>query len=199
MTSRSEYETRGRGGLRVLPVFAALAVAGLVSAAAIVPSTAMTSSAAADTRGADATQEVDGLAALASVAGAREHFASEAAPPPPPPPVNVRTAPAAGTPDPGTARAIGLELVTAWGWGTDEFDCLAALWDRESRWDVYAFNASSGAYGIPQALPGDKMAAAGADWQTNPATQITWGLSYIAGRYGHPCGAWQFSNNNGWY
>ncbi|HWL59773.1 MAG TPA: lytic transglycosylase domain-containing protein [Microbacteriaceae bacterium] len=198
MTSQPAREPRGRHGLRVLPLFATLAVAGLVSAAAIAPSTTMSSSAAAVTSGAAVTQDVGGLAGLASIAGAREHFTSEAAPPPPPP-VQVRTAPAAGIPDPGTARAIGLQMTLDRGWPASEFDCLAALWDRESRWDVYAFNASSGAYGIPQALPGDKMASHGADWQTNPATQISWGLSYIGGRYGSPCGAWDFSNRNGWY
>ena len=64
---------------------------------------------------------------------------------------------------------------------------------------MYAHNASSGAYGIPQALPGDKMASAGADWATNPATQIAWGLGYIEGSYGTPCGAWAASESQGWY
>ena len=83
-------------------------------------------------------------------------------------------------------------------WGDDQFACLLSLWNRESGWRVNAAN-SSGAYGIPQALPGSKMASAGADWQTNPATQIAWGLGYIAGRYGTPCGAWDHSESNGWY
>lgn len=109
------------------------------------------------------------------------------------------TAPAAGVPDPGTAQAIAWQMLQAMGWGQDEFNCLVALWDRESHWNVYAHNSSSGAYGIPQALPGEKMASAGADWATNPATQIAWGLSYIAGRYGTPCGAWGHSEENGWY
>ncbi len=111
----------------------------------------------------------------------------------------IRTAPAVGTPDPGSAQAIALEMVLARGWNTSEYECLVALWNRESRWNVYAHNASSGAYGIPQALPGDKMATAGADWQTNPVTQITWGLGYISGRYGTPCGAWEHSERKGWY
>ena len=89
--------------------------------------------------------------------------------------------------------------VAARGWSDAEFQCLVNLWNRESRWNPYAQNASSGAYGIPQALPGSKMASAGADWQTNPATQITWGLGYIAGRYGTPCAAWGHSNAVGWY
>ncbi len=101
--------------------------------------------------------------------------------------------------EPGTSRAIGLELTLSRGWGEDEFGCLDALWSKESGWRVNAHNASSGAYGIPQSLPGSKMASAGDDWQTNPATQITWGLGYIEGRYGTPCGAWAASQSNGWY
>jgi len=96
-------------------------------------------------------------------------------------------------------RAIAQSMVAARGWSDTEFQCLVSLWDRESGWNPYAANTSSGAYGIPQALPGSKMASAGADWQTNPATQITWGLGYIAGRYGTPCGAWAHSNSVGWY
>lgn len=102
-------------------------------------------------------------------------------------------------PDPGTAQAIAYEMVLARGWGDDQFACLRALWQKESGWRVNAYNASSGAYGIPQALPGSKMASAGADWETNPATQIAWGLGYIGGRYGNPCGAWASSQSRGWY
>ncbi|MFK4804833.1 lytic transglycosylase domain-containing protein [Microbacterium sp. LWS13-1.2] len=103
------------------------------------------------------------------------------------------------TPDPGTAQAIAYDMVLARGWGDDQFACLVALWNKESGWRVNAYNAGSGAYGIPQALPGSKMATAGADWETNPATQITWGLGYIGGRYGTPCGAWDHSQRTGWY
>jgi hypothetical protein len=103
------------------------------------------------------------------------------------------------TPDPGTAQAIAYDMVLARGWGDDQFACLVALWNKESGWRVNAYNASSGAYGIPQALPGGKMASAGADWETNPATQIAWGLGYIGGRYGSPCGAWDHSQRTGWY
>ena len=84
-------------------------------------------------------------------------------------------------------------------WSSAEFDCLVALWNKESGWNVYAHNASSGAYGIPQSLPGSKMASAGSDWATNPRTQITWGLGYIEARYGTPCGAWATSQRIGWY
>ncbi|MCU1432657.1 MAG: hypothetical protein JWP95_1762 [Actinotalea sp.] len=101
--------------------------------------------------------------------------------------------------EPGTSRALGLQAVLARGWSEGEFACLDALWTKESGWRVNAHNASSGAYGIPQSLPGSKMASAGADWQTNPATQIAWGLSYIAGRYGTPCAAWDHSKARNWY
>ena len=101
--------------------------------------------------------------------------------------------------EPGTARAIGLEMVLARGWDEGQFACLDALWTRESGWRVDAHNKSSGAYGIPQALPGSKMATVAADWQTNPRTQIEWGLGYIAGRYGTPCDAWAFFQARNWY
>jgi len=102
-------------------------------------------------------------------------------------------------PDPGTAQAIAYSMVKDRGWGDSEFACLVALWNKESGWRVGAYNAGSGAYGIPQALPGSKMASAGADWETNPATQIAWGLGYIGGRYSTPCGAWDHSQSSGWY
>jgi len=100
---------------------------------------------------------------------------------------------------PGTAQAMGKEMAAARGWGDDQFACLLVLWNHESGWRVNAGNQVSGAYGIPQALPGSKMASVGADWQTNPATQITWGLNYIAGRYGTPCGAYAQWLGHNWY
>ncbi|WP_246150327.1 lytic transglycosylase domain-containing protein [Agromyces intestinalis] len=102
--------------------------------------------------------------------------------------------------NPSEAQAIARGLMASmYGWGDDQFGCLVELWNHESGWNVYASNGSSGAYGIPQALPGSKMASAGGDWETNPATQITWGLGYVAGRYGTPCGAWDSFNAQGWY
>lgn len=83
--------------------------------------------------------------------------------------------------------------------GAEQFGCLDALWELESSWSVTETNSSSGAYGIPQALPGSKMASAGADWATNGYTQIDWGLSYISGRYGTPCAAWAHSQAYNWY
>jgi hypothetical protein len=80
-----------------------------------------------------------------------------------------------------------------------QFSCLDSLWQRESGWSVSASNASSGAYGIPQALPGSKMASVGQDWQTSAETQIKWGLQYIDSTYGSPCGAWSHEESSGWY
>jgi hypothetical protein len=86
-------------------------------------------------------------------------------------------------PDVALLPSFGFNQTTQW-------DCLYNLWTRESGWNVYAENPATGAYGIPQAFPGNKMASAGADWQTDPTTQIRWGLGYIAAMYGTPCGAW---------
>jgi uncharacterized protein YabE (DUF348 family) len=99
----------------------------------------------------------------------------------------------------GSNRQIGQQMAAARGWTGSEWTCLESLWTRESGWSHTAANPSSGAYGIPQSLPGSKMATAGSDWQSNPATQIEWGLGYIADRYGSPCGAWAHSESVGWY
>lgn len=107
------------------------------------------------------------------------------------------TVPAAA-PDPGTAQAIAYKLLPSFGFSTDQYGCLNNIYTRESGWRYNAYNAS-GAYGIPQALPGSKMATAGSDWQTNPATQIKWGLGYIKDRYGTPCNAWSFWQAHSWY
>ncbi|MBG6058084.1 hypothetical protein RCH16_001680 [Cryobacterium sp. MP_M5] len=110
------------------------------------------------------------------------------------------TAPSPGVVvDPAAARAYASSAVSARGWSQGEFSCLVSLWNRESSWRADAYNAGSGAYGIPQSLPGSKMASAGSDWRTNAATQIDWGLGYIAARYGNPCGAWAHSESVNWY
>ena len=102
-------------------------------------------------------------------------------------------------PDPNTAQSTAYSLLASFGFSPQTyFGCLLDLWNRESGWRYDAENAS-GAYGIPQALPGSKMASAGADWQTDPATQIKWGLGYIKAIYGNPCGAWAFEEANGYY
>jgi hypothetical protein len=99
----------------------------------------------------------------------------------------------------GSAQQIAQAMLGSFGWSSSQFGCLQSLWNAESGWNPYASNPTSGAYGIPQALPGAKMASAGPDWQTNPATQIRWGLGYIKGLYGSPCGAWSHEESAGWY
>ena len=90
-------------------------------------------------------------------------------------------------------------LKNKFGYGSSQFNCFNNIIMRESKWDINATNPSSGAYGIPQALPGSKMASEGSDWRTNPATQIIWGIKYMKDRYGSPCGAWGFKSSHGWY
>jgi hypothetical protein len=97
------------------------------------------------------------------------------------------------------SRAVGCTLMLNAGFEIDEFPCLNKLWNRESGWNYRAGNRGSGAYGIPQALPGTKMASAGADWKTSPATQIKWGLGYIKDRYHTPCAAWSHTETVGSY
>jgi hypothetical protein len=99
----------------------------------------------------------------------------------------------------GQPQQIAQDMLGQYGWSWTQFTCLQPLWQRESGWDATAYNASSGAYGIPQALPAGKMASVGADWQSSPATQIRWGLSYIRDVYGTPCGAWAHEEADGWY
>lgn len=105
----------------------------------------------------------------------------------------------AATPETGTIKEFAYSLVLNNSWGRDQYSCLVALWNRESNWRWNAFNKNSGAYGIPQALPGAKMAEMGSDWQTNPETQVRWGINYIKHRYGAPCGAMAHSNKFNWY
>jgi hypothetical protein len=98
----------------------------------------------------------------------------------------------------GSPQEVAQQMLDAAGLG-GQFSCLDSLWSHESGWSVYASNPGSGAYGIPQALPGSKMASAGPGWQSSAATQIRWGLSYIDSTYGSPCGAWSHEEASGWY
>ncbi len=98
----------------------------------------------------------------------------------------------------GAPRQIAGQMLAQDGW-SGQFSCLDELWGQESSWQVYAENPSSGAYGIPQALPGSKMASAGPDWQSDAATQVSWGLGYIRATYGSPCAAWDHEEAAGWY
>lgn len=102
-----------------------------------------------------------------------------------------------GTTDP---REIARQILkNKYGYGADQYSCFNYIIMRESTWKINATNPSSGAYGIPQALPGSKMASAGSDWRTNPATQIIWGIDYMKDRYGSPCSAKGFKASHGWY
>ena len=101
-------------------------------------------------------------------------------------------------PNPGTAESIAYNMLPSFGFSHNQFGCLNNIWTRESGWRYNAENAS-GAYGIPQALPGSKMATAGSDWLTDPTTQIRWGIGYIKNTYGSPCNAWGFWQAHGWY
>ena len=117
-------------------------------------------------------------------------------------------APAARSPSRWTARptlssadprTIAKALLSKYGYGQDQFSCLDSIYSQESGWNTHADNPASSAYGIPQALPGSKMATAGPNWENDAATQIKWGLGYIKGRYGSPCSAWGFKQSHGWY
>ena len=90
-------------------------------------------------------------------------------------------------------------VINTYGWSEGDFTALVNLWNRESEWNVNCYNSYSGAYGIPQSLPGNKMASEGDDWETNGQTQIRWGLKYIQGRYGSPSGAWAHFLERNWY
>ena len=212
--------SRRRG---VLGVFAAFAAVGFV-AAYIGPTGSALSQASAQERApitlySSTLGDAQRLLLQASVEGAavaavdldRSGYTVYVAPKPTPTPTpepepdvaeessSAAWSPPFVSPDPGTAQAIAYDMVLGRGWGDDQFACLVALWNKESGWRVNAYNAGSGAYGIPQALPGDKMGSVAPDWETNPATQIAWGLNYIGGRYGDPCGAWAHSESVGWY
>jgi hypothetical protein len=99
----------------------------------------------------------------------------------------------------GSPQQIAEAMLGSFGWSSSQFACLDPLWAHESGWSVSAYNAGSGAFGIPQALPGSRMASAGPDWQTDAATQIKWGLEYIKDTYGSPCGAYDHEEATGWY
>lgn len=101
--------------------------------------------------------------------------------------------------DVADAQRYALQRLASYHWDGDEFQCLLKLWTKESNWRYTAENKSSGAYGIPQALPGSKMASVADDWRTNYRTQVDWGLNYIKNRYATPCGAWNHSVQKNWY
>ncbi|MGI5525493.1 lytic transglycosylase domain-containing protein [Micromonospora sp. CA-259024] len=147
-------------------------------------------------RAAQAAKEAAERARRAEAAAAsrkREREAQNAAPKPYDGPIPASCAEYSGN------RKTGCALMIEAGFGIAEFPCLEKLWTKESGWNHKAANSSSGAYGIPQALPGSKMGTIADDWRTNPVTQIKWGLGYVKGRYKTPCGAWSYFQSNGHY
>ena len=148
----------------------------------------------------------DSASKTLSLVGTPERATTPAISPPSTGPSSAGSAGSAGTdvlvnmppPNPGTAQSIGFNMLASFGFSSSQWGCLDNLWNQESGWRYNAENAS-GAYGIPQALPGSKMASAGADWLTDPTTQIKWGLGYIKSLYATPCGAWGHEEADGWY
>ncbi|MEK0155057.1 hypothetical protein [Arthrobacter oryzae] len=129
--------------------------------------------------------------------------APEASAPAPAPAAAPEPAPAPAPPvavdDPAAAQAYAASQLGNYGWAADQMQCLVTLWTKESDWKTTATNPSSGAYGVVQSLPAEKMASAGADYRTNFRTQINWGLNYVKERYGSPCDALNFHYANNWY
>jgi hypothetical protein len=152
----------------------------------------------ADAHWRTAREQAAKKAAAARVADAQSSAVPAAQPvtaaQPSPSPSPTSAPPAAS----GSPQQIAEAMLGSFGWSSSQFSCLDPLWAQESGWSVTAANPD-GAYGIPQALPGSKMASAGPDWQTDAATQIRWGLEYIQATYGSPCGAWAHEQATGWY
>lgn len=210
---RSMHRPRSRSHV-ALSLFAFTAAAAFVLVTVVDPYSGATASpyfqvpgAASDRYKGEAAQSLLVASTVANAVVIDSYTINEPEPEPAPAPVAaasatspgpVSAAPAA-VPDPGSAQAYAYGAVASRGWGEDQYSCLVSLWNKESGWRVNAMNSSSGAYGIPQSLPGSKMASAGSDWETNAGTQIEWGLGYISGRYGTPCGAWGHSVDVGWY
>jgi hypothetical protein len=161
------------------------AAAARTAAAAAAAARTAAAAAAAAAAAPPATVGVTATAATAATAG--QSPAPSASPQPP------ATAASSGSP-----QQIAEAMLGSFGWSSGQFACLDPLWAQESGWSVTAENPS-GAYGIPQALPGSKMASAGPDWETSAATQIKWGLGYIKDIYGSPCAAWAHEQATGWY
>jgi hypothetical protein len=203
---------------RRIALFAAgtLAVAGAVSAAAVTLPTgpAVTSAGPAFVRLANVTREqnvtgqerfslgaVEGSYTLAAAQAAKAatQARQEAAKQSAQAAAQQVTQQAAVAVATGSPQQIADGMLGQFGWSSSQFSCLDPLWTQESGWNVSASNPGSGAYGIPQALPGSKMASAGADWETDAVTQIRWGLEYIQSTYGSPCGAWAHEEADGWY
>jgi hypothetical protein len=156
-----------------------------------ISSTVAATTAVADASAAQDKRDADAKAAAAAAAkrAAQERAAA----------AEAARAQAAANTVAGAKSTASSMASSKYGWGSDQFQCLDNLWTKESGWNYQAVNANGGATGIPQALPGSKMATVGSDWQTNATTQITWGLQYISDAYGTPCAAWSHSQASNFY
>ena len=195
---------------RLAPAGASSALAPVSAAHALAPS----ASQALDVNQAQETLQIRALAARITTsrwqaarnkaaeqaaAAAARITASPTAQPTAQPTTQPTSSPTAIPAASGSPQQVAEAMLGSFGWSSSQFSCLDPLWAHESGWSVTAYNAGSGAYGIPQALPGSRMASAGPDWQSNAATQIRWGLEYIKSTYGSPCAAWDHEQATGWY
>jgi len=148
----------------------------------------------------DAADRAAAAQAAAEQAAAEQAAAAQAAAEAAAAQAAAEAAALAQTNTPEGAKAAARSIAASkYGWGESQMSCLTQLWQKESGWNYQAVNKGSGATGIPQSLPGSKMASAGSDWATNATTQVTWGLDYIQRAYGTPCSAWSHSQAVNWY
>jgi colicin import membrane protein len=171
----------------------AAAAKAAAAKAAAAKNAAAKAAAAQNAAAANATAVAKANAAAAQAAAAKAAAAKAAAV------ARAKAAAPVALNDPAGAQAYAASKLGSFGWAADQMQCLKRLWTKESEWRTTATNASSGAYGIVQSLPAEKMATAGADYRTNYRTQINWGLDYIKERYGSPCGALNFHLTHNWY
>ncbi|NUU33049.1 hypothetical protein [Arthrobacter sp. C9C5] len=206
--SRPSARTNGKRAAVVATAFAVLLGAGAAGQAS--GTAAHTAEASKDTAASLQTLDFERVGSNAPTSPAPMSVEAQAskikpakAPAAPAPKPTKAPAPAKAKPaaidDPAGAQAYAASQLPAHGWAPSEMQCLMKLWTRESDWKTTATNASSGAYGVVQSLPAEKMASAGADYRTNYRTQINWGLQYVQDRYGSPCGALNFHYANNWY
>lgn len=181
----SSNRTFSRKPATVIAALTSAACAAVLSAAAL----ATTGPAAGSLTGLGSAGSRTGQVQVAFDSPATTHVAG---------PAYVKMTPAAES-SARWAQQVAQGMLGKYGWGARQWSPLYKLWMRESSWYKYAYNPSSGAYGIPQAVPGGKMASAGANWRTNSRTQVRWGLGYIKSVYGWPRRAWYHELAYGWY
>jgi hypothetical protein len=191
----SRIRTSSRKSVKSPKLIAAFAASAIASAAAVAGSLAGPGSAGTPTAAAHTTTHAAQASTVTSLGNQRLAVASHA---PRSVPVPITLTAAAITQRQAALRTAQ-KMLGHFGWGHRQWAPLYKLWNRESSWNKYARNPYSGAYGIPQAVPGSKMGTAGPDWRTNATTQIRWGMRYIKSVYGYPRRAWYHELAYGWY